>query len=92
MEEEALQPQYGGGMIVIPEFNENGSGGSTSVPGWSATSGKGKNNNGVEIRTTKGGNKFAVSHNPPYHISQNLNLETTMLYTFSGAVQNGPFY
>ncbi|KMZ72073.1 endo-1,4-beta-xylanase, family GH10 [Zostera marina] len=82
--EEPLKPQYGGGMIVNPEFTGSNGG----INGWSMISGN-RMIDSVEIRESKSGNRFAVSRNPPYQILQNLNLNTTMLYTFSAWVQLG---
>ncbi|KAL5855320.1 hypothetical protein ACOSQ4_005122 [Xanthoceras sorbifolium] len=71
------KPQYGGGIIINPEFNHG-------LNGWSRF-GDGK----IDHRES-GGNKFLVVHSrsqPFDSISQKLYLRKNMLYTFSAWIQ-----
>ncbi|XXG48759.1 hypothetical protein AAC387_Pa02g3119 [Persea americana] len=75
---EPLKPQYGGGILVNPGFN-NG------LRGWSKF-GPGK----IEQRVSKGGNNFIVAHSrkEPYDsFSQKLYMKKELLYTFSAWIQ-----
>ncbi|OUZ99553.1 Glycoside hydrolase [Macleaya cordata] len=77
--EEPLKPQYRGGILVNPEFN-NG------LKGWSAFGGGGK----ITHRKSKGGNGFIVAHsrNQPFDtFSQKIYLQKGKLYTFSSWIQ-----
>jgi hypothetical protein len=72
---EPQRAEYGGGIIVNPDFNY-------SLEGWTAY-GLGE----VEERVSKAGNKFIVVHNrthPLDSLSQKVQLEKGKLYTFSG--------
>lgn len=73
---EPLDPLYGGGIIVNPEFNHN-------TEGWKAF-GEGR----IEVRrTSKHGNKFIVAHNrthPLDSFSQMVQVEEGKIYSFSG--------
>ncbi|PON90535.1 Glycoside hydrolase [Trema orientale] len=78
--ENPLKPQYGGGIIVNPEFNDG-------LQGWSQF-GEAK----LEHRESQlsSGNKFIAAHtrNQPYDsISQKLYLHKNKLYTFSAWIQ-----
>ncbi|XP_058068723.1 endo-1,4-beta-xylanase 5-like [Magnolia sinica] len=76
--EEPLKPQYGGGVLINPEFNHG-------LNGWSRF-GFAK----IEERVSKGGNKFIVAHsrNQSYDsFSQKLYLHKDKLYTLSAWVQ-----
>ena len=68
------KPQYGGGIIVNPEFNEG-------LKGWSSF-GEAKIQH-IESQ----GNNFIAAHTRSHHhasISQKLYLDKNKLYTFSG--------
>ncbi|KAF9621187.1 hypothetical protein IFM89_016681, partial [Coptis chinensis] len=75
---EPLKPQYEGGIINNPEFN-NG------LVGWSIF-GHGK----IEKRNSKEGNTFAVAHtryNPYDSFSQKLYMQKEKIYTLSAWIQ-----
>ncbi|XP_077215591.1 endo-1,4-beta-xylanase 5-like [Tasmannia lanceolata] len=75
---EPHKPQYGGGILVNPEFNHG-------LRGWSRFGGA-----KIERRLSKAGNTFIVAHsrNKPYDgFSQKLYMQKEMLYTFSAWVQ-----
>ncbi|KAJ4796310.1 hypothetical protein LUZ62_047556 [Rhynchospora pubera] len=71
-----LKPQYGGGMIVNPQFDKD-------LDGWVSF--------GKDIhRVSKSGNKYAVAldKSTPHHsISQKVKLEKDKMYTFSAWFQ-----
>jgi hypothetical protein len=72
---EPQRAQYGGGIIVNPEFNQ-------SAEGWKAY-GQGE----IEERISKAGNSFIVVHSrthPLDSLSQKVQLEKGKLYSFSG--------
>jgi len=72
---EPQRAQYGGGMIVNPEFNH-------SLEGWTVF-GQGE----IEERISKAGNSFIVVHSrthPLDSLSQKVLLEKGKLYSFSG--------
>ena len=72
---EAQRAQYGGGIIVNPEFNH-------SLEGWTMF-GQGE----IEERISKAGNCFIVVHSrthPLDSLSQKVQLEKGKLYSFSG--------
>ena len=72
---EPQRAQYGGGIIVNPEFNR-------SAEGWNAY-GQGE----IEERISKAGNSFIVVHSrthPLDSLSQKVQLEKGKLYSFSG--------
>ncbi|KAF3963221.1 hypothetical protein CMV_012369 [Castanea mollissima] len=75
---EPQRAQYGGGMIVNPEFNH-------SLEGWTMF-GQGE----IEERISKAGNSFIVVHNrthPLDSLSQKVLLEKGKLYSFSAWIQ-----
>ncbi|XP_077215593.1 endo-1,4-beta-xylanase 5-like [Tasmannia lanceolata] len=75
---EPHKPQYGGGILVNPEFNHG-------LRGWSIFGGA-----KIERRVSKAGNTFIVAHsrNNPYDgFSQRLYMQKEKLYTFSAWVQ-----
>jgi hypothetical protein len=72
---EPLKPQYGGGILVNPDFNKN-------LDGWTSF---GYAN--VMHKVSKSGNKYgiAVNRNMSHHsISQKVQLEKDKLYSLSG--------
>ncbi|KAL4615232.1 hypothetical protein ACB092_07G108800 [Castanea dentata] len=73
---EPQRAQYGGGIIVNPEFNH-------SLEGWTVF-GQGE----IEERISKAGNSFIVVHSrthPLDSLSQKVQLEKGKLYSFSGS-------
>ncbi|XP_077215589.1 endo-1,4-beta-xylanase 5-like [Tasmannia lanceolata] len=75
---EPHKPQYGGGILVNPEFNRG-------LRGWSRFGGA-----KIERRLAKAGNTFIVAHsrNKQYDsFSQKLYMQKEKLYTFSAWVQ-----
>ncbi|KAJ1686960.1 hypothetical protein LUZ63_018350 [Rhynchospora breviuscula] len=75
---EPLKPQYGGGIIVNPEFGK-------SLDGWTSF---GYAN--VKQKVSKSGNKFSVAHDrsvPHHSVSQKVQLEKDKLYTLSAWLQ-----
>lgn len=72
---EPQRAQYGGGIIVNPDFN-------SSLEGWTAD-----RLGEVEEGVSKAGNRFIVVHNtthPLDSLSQKVQLEKGNLYSFSG--------
>jgi hypothetical protein len=71
---EPLKPQYGGGILVNPDFNKN-------LDGWTSFG------NAVMHKVSKSGNKYgvAVDQSVPRHsISQKVQLEKDKHYSISG--------
>ncbi|XP_058068725.1 endo-1,4-beta-xylanase 5-like [Magnolia sinica] len=76
--EEPLKPQYGGGILINPQFNHG-------LKGWSRF-GLAQ----IEERVSKGGNRFIVAHSRNQSddsVSQKLYLYKDRLYTFSAWIQ-----
>jgi hypothetical protein len=72
---ETRKAQYGGGIIVNPDFNY-------SLVGWTVY-----RQGEVEERVSKAGNRFIVLHSRTHllhSLSQKVELEKGKLYTFSG--------
>ncbi|KAK9941869.1 hypothetical protein M0R45_007562 [Rubus argutus] len=72
-----LRPQYGGGIMVNPEFNDG-------LKGWSSFG------NAVIQHRESEGNSFIVAHSrkQPYDsVFQKVHLESDKLYTFSAWIQ-----
>lgn len=73
--EKPLSPQYNGGIVVNPEFNEG-------LKGWTSF-GYAK----IRLEEAKDGNKYAAAtaRNLPHHsVSQQFDFDKDKLYTFSG--------
>jgi hypothetical protein len=73
---EPLEPHYGGGVIVNPDFN-------SGLQGWSSF-GYGRVAEGASVAT---GNRYAaaVNRTRPYHsVSQKVYLQNDTHYTLSG--------
>lgn len=72
---EPQRAQYGGGIIVNPDFNQG-------LEGWTAY-GQGE----IEERISEAGNMFIVAHSRTHSLdslSQKVQLEKAQLYSFSG--------
>ncbi|XP_042519796.1 endo-1,4-beta-xylanase 4-like [Macadamia integrifolia] len=75
---EAQKPQYGGGLILNPEFSDG-------LQGWTVFG-----HGNIELRTSTQGNQFIVAYNrtnPQDSFSQMIYLKEGIFYTFSAWVQ-----